>query len=122
MLANVIGMGIPELAAQHSLIQTGNSSAEIAVQWYFENLDNPILTQPIGPKPKGGVDENDPAFLEAVANLTPFGFSEKACKIALKKCDMNLERAGDYLMSHMGEELEDEPMGAAGSPDGWVPD
>lgn len=40
--------------------------------------------------------------------LTQFGFSEKNCKIALKKCDMNMERAGDYLMSHMGEELEDD--------------
>ena len=45
--------------------------------------------------------------------LTAFGFTEKNCKIALKKCDMNMERAGDYLMSHMGEELEDEPAGSS---------
>jgi hypothetical protein len=26
----------------------------------------------------------------------------------LKKCDLNLERAGDYLMNHMGEDLEED--------------
>jgi len=44
-------------------------------------------------------------------NLSAFGFPEKACKIALKKCDLNLERAADYVMSHMGEEEEDAPAG-----------
>jgi len=36
-------MGIPELAGKHALIETGNSNAEIAIQWYFENMDNPKL-------------------------------------------------------------------------------
>ena len=75
-------------------------------------MENPILTQPIAkqkkPEAAGGLDEQNPAFLEAVMTLTQFGFPEKNCKIALKKCDMNMERAGDYLMSHAGEELEDD--------------
>lgn len=43
-------------------------------------------------------------------NLSAFGFPEKNCKVALKKCDLNLERAADYLMNHMGEDLEDEVL------------
>jgi len=34
---------------------------------------------------------------------------------------MNMERAGDYLMNHMGEELEDEPI-EGGNASNWVPD
>ena len=34
-------MGIPELAAKHSVIKTNNISAELAVSWYFENMSDP---------------------------------------------------------------------------------
>ena len=34
-------MGVPELAAKHALFKTGNNSAEVAISWYFENMDNP---------------------------------------------------------------------------------
>ena len=37
----VIMMGIPETAAKHALYNTGNNSADMAVTWYFENMDNP---------------------------------------------------------------------------------
>jgi len=40
-------MGFPELSAKHALLQTNNSSAEIALQWLFENMENPILNQPL---------------------------------------------------------------------------
>jgi uncharacterized UBP type Zn finger protein len=34
-------MGIPENAAKHALHKTGNNSADLAVSWYFENMDDP---------------------------------------------------------------------------------
>ena len=37
----IIGMGVPELAAKHALYQTGNNNADIAITWYFDNMDNP---------------------------------------------------------------------------------
>lgn len=33
-------MGIPENAAKHALYNTGNNNADMAVAWYFENMDN----------------------------------------------------------------------------------
>lgn len=85
-------------------------------------MENPILSQPIQKKKKqeGGFDESNTAFLESVMTLTAFGFSEKNCKIALKKCDMNMERAGDYLMNHMGQDLEEDEVAPASSE--WQPD
>ncbi len=41
LLNQVIMMGIPENAAKHSLHKTGNNNADMAVTWYFENMDNP---------------------------------------------------------------------------------
>lgn len=40
-----------------------------------------------------------------------FGFTEKQAKRALRKCDNNIERAGDWVMSHMDEpDSDEEPM------------
>ena len=36
------------------------------------------------------------------------GFPENKCKKALKSCDMNIERATDWLFSHLDDPDEDE--------------
>ena len=36
-------MGVPENAAKHAIYNTGNSSAEMAIMWYFDNQGNPSL-------------------------------------------------------------------------------
>ena len=43
LLNQVIGCGVPELPAKHALHRTGNSSAEVAIQWFFENMEDPTL-------------------------------------------------------------------------------
>jgi uncharacterized UBP type Zn finger protein len=40
-------MGIPENAAKHALYSTGNNNADMAVAWYFDNMDNPSKVSPI---------------------------------------------------------------------------
>jgi ubiquitin carboxyl-terminal hydrolase 5/13 len=35
--------------------------------------------------------------------MTAMGFPEKKCIKALKNCDMNVERATDWLFSHMDD-------------------
>ena len=42
-------MGLPELAAKHALVNTGNGGADAAVTWYFSNMENPTIQ---GPLPK----------------------------------------------------------------------
>lgn len=33
--------GVPENGAKHALYNTGNNNADIAVMWFFENMENP---------------------------------------------------------------------------------
>jgi uncharacterized UBP type Zn finger protein len=40
LLNMVIQMGIPEVAAKHALFKTGNNDADVAVVWYFENMND----------------------------------------------------------------------------------
>jgi ubiquitin carboxyl-terminal hydrolase 5/13 len=40
-------MGVPELGAKHALYKTGNNSADMAVAWFFENMDNPVINEPL---------------------------------------------------------------------------
>lgn len=105
------------MAAKHALHRTGNNSAEMAISWYFENMDDASLNQPLplvaaaGGEPEeakaGGVSE------ESVQQLMGMGFPEKKCKKALRECDNNLERAMEWIFSHMDDDGEDEEMPAA---------
>jgi len=36
-------MGVPENAAKHALFNTGNSNAEMAITWYFDNMNDENL-------------------------------------------------------------------------------
>ena len=60
LLNQVIGCGVPELPAKHALHRTGNSSAEVAIQWYFENMDDPTLTGPLPKVKKAGAAPSGP--------------------------------------------------------------
>ena len=41
------------------------------------------------------------------------GFPDKKCRKALRECDGNLERAMEWIFSHMDDDGEDEEMPAA---------
>jgi ubiquitin carboxyl-terminal hydrolase 5/13 len=52
-------MGIPENHAKHSLYRTGNSSADMAVAWYFENMGDESLNLPLRIQKKKASNKND---------------------------------------------------------------
>lgn len=43
----VLQMGVPENPAKHALWKTGNNSADMAVTWYFENMSDPTINEPL---------------------------------------------------------------------------
>lgn len=47
----IIGMGISENAARRALYYTGNSNAELAIAWVFENINDPNLHLAFEPPP-----------------------------------------------------------------------
>ncbi len=89
LLNQIIGMGVPEVAAKHALHTTGNNSADTAVMWYFENMDNPVLLIPLKVK-KGGAStssapKQDDIPQDLVDSLVAMlGFPESKVKKALK--------------------------------------
>jgi uncharacterized UBP type Zn finger protein len=34
-------MGVPENPAKHALYHTGNNNADMALNWYFERMEDP---------------------------------------------------------------------------------
>eukprot|EP00826_Nyctotherus_ovalis_P065735 TRINITY_DN966_c0_g1_i10.p1 TRINITY_DN966_c0_g1~~TRINITY_DN966_c0_g1_i10.p1 ORF type:complete len:467 (+),score=135.57 TRINITY_DN966_c0_g1_i10:85-1485(+) len=72
MLNDLILAGVPELAARHALTNTGNSSSELAISWFFEHMSDPSLAQPLPKVKKAGSAK----FTEGnVAKVMEFGFS-----------------------------------------------
>ena len=41
LIGQCMMMGMTENAAKHALYNTGNNNADMAVAWYFDNMDNP---------------------------------------------------------------------------------
>jgi ubiquitin carboxyl-terminal hydrolase 5/13 len=105
-------MGIPENQAKHSVFNAGlNSGSEAAILWFYENIENLSIQGPLVVKKKaakkGAVKEVDPESLMMIESM---GFSAKQAKRALRKCDGNLERAMDWIFSHMDDPDSDNEM------------
>lgn len=95
-------MGIPENPAKHALYKTGNNSADMAVAWYFENMDDASIQAPLKIKKEAAGGGGDVSAAN-VEQLMGMGFTEKKCKKALRECDNNVERAMEWIFSHMDE-------------------
>ena len=112
--------GVPELAAKHAVHNAGGSADE-AIMWFYSNIENPVCQTPLlVPNPRagaqaaaGGSGGGFVADPESLMMLTSMGFGDKEATRALRKCDGNLERAAEFVMTHMGEpDTEDEPAAA----------
>lgn len=73
-------MGVPELSAKHAAHNTAGQGAEAACEWFYMNIENPDLNNPL-PKVKVGGNAGsaqtqgpDP---ESIMMLTSMGVSEK---------------------------------------------
>ena len=126
MVNTLIQNGVPEIAAKHAVYNAGGSADE-AIMWFYGNIENPAIQVPllVPNTKKGQAAGGDSGFVpnaEALQMLMCMGFDEKLSTRALRKCDNNLERASDWVMSHMDEpDSEDEAKGAAMEVDSNVP-
>ena len=82
----------------------------MAVMWYFENMDNPILQTPLRVKKSSGAQpKKDDVPQDLVDNLVAMmGFPEKRVKKALRSTQNNPDRACEWLFSHEGEPDSDD--------------
>ena len=123
MVNQLIMNGIPELAAKHAVYNAG-SSVDDAAMWFYGNIENPICETPLlVPNPrKGAGGQADSAAAgkggfvadpESLMMIVSMGFTEQQATRGLRKCDGNLERAMDFIMSHMDEPDSDDDAGMA---------
>lgn len=113
LLNQVMQMGIPENPAKHALFNTGNNSADMAVTWYFENMENPAIQERLVVKKDTGAKKADAGPpRDLIEMMMAMGLPEKKSIKALKECDNNVERAIDWAFSHddYGDEPEDSEM------------
>lgn len=99
VVSQLVAMDIPLVRAQRASVAT-KSDANAAMEWLFSNIDDPSLDTPIElkatNKPSTG-QEPDEGIISMVMDL---GFPREKAIAALKKTDMNAERAVDWLFSH----------------------
>jgi uncharacterized UBP type Zn finger protein len=84
MISTLVQNGVPELAAKHAVHNTNGTSADDAIMWFYTNIENPIITEPLlipnpnkkaggGAAAGGGGYQADP---EAMMMVTSMGFSD----------------------------------------------
>jgi len=97
-------MGFSKTRAEHAAAKVKTKSAEVAAEWLIQHMDDESLDIPLSaPKSDGGdVDES------IVANMLEMGLERARCVKALKITNNNMERAIEWVFSHMDEPLEED--------------
>ncbi|OAJ40587.1 hypothetical protein BDEG_24304 [Batrachochytrium dendrobatidis JEL423] len=109
-LEQLMSMGFPENRCKRSLIKTGNTGPDAAMNWLMEHMDDPDIDDPI--TSVGETPSACTATEADISQLMDMGFSLIQAKTALGKTANNLDRAVDWLFSHSGSDMpmDDEPI------------
>jgi ubiquitin carboxyl-terminal hydrolase 5/13 len=75
-------MGFTAIQAEKALRMTGNESAEVAMQWLFDHIEDPDINIPIQQPGAGGGEVVDQ---EKIVDLMGMGFEEHMAKHALQE-------------------------------------
>ncbi|KAI5479302.1 ubiquitin carboxyl-terminal hydrolase 5/13 [Pseudohyphozyma bogoriensis] len=110
-MAQLTGMGFPEIRCQRALLATGNTGdAEAAMNWLFGHMDDPAIDDPLpataAAAPAGAPDEQ-------IESLVAMGFTPAQGRKALRESGGNMERAVEWLFNNEGDEGDLEPVAAA---------
>jgi ubiquitin carboxyl-terminal hydrolase 5/13 len=97
---SLIQEGVPELAAKHALLNT-NHQLDMALMWFYENMENPVITKPVPKVKKGGVQQPK-CNEEDVQTLISFGFTREQAEGSLIQHNGNTELAANYLFTNPG--------------------
>lgn len=101
-------MGFPLIRCQKALLATNNQGSEVAMDWLIQHMEDPDIDAPIAT----GGSSAPAANPEQIAQLADMGFTDKQAKKALKETGGNMERAVEWLFSHMDAPIEDDDEGS----------
>jgi ubiquitin carboxyl-terminal hydrolase 5/13 len=130
IVAQLVSMGFSENGSKRAALAVGNSGAEAATEWVFAHMEDPDFNDPL-PAPgqqqaaaAGGAAGGAAAAAaaagpsaESLEMLGSMGFSERQARGALAACQGSLERATDWLLSHL-DDMEAAVEAALASPAG----
>lgn len=114
IVSQLEGMGFSRNASSRAALAVNNSSVEAASEWIFSHMDDADLNDPIS-QPNAPTAAGDDAPADLVMQLESMGFPNSRCKHALKQCQNNLERAVEWLFSHMEDDIPESSGAAAGA-------
>jgi uncharacterized UBP type Zn finger protein len=79
LLNELLLNGIPESAAKHALVATGNSTTDAAISWYFEHMSDPgtnkFPTAALKAPPTKVKKQETVAAEDKILQLIDFGYS-----------------------------------------------
>lgn len=107
-LQQLMSMGFSENGCRRALIATRTNDAEVAMNWVFEHMEDPDFNEPPVTAPAAtntATSALPPVNEESVQMLTAMGYNTEQCTAALIATDNNIERAADWLFSHV-EDLD----------------
>ncbi|KAJ7827504.1 hypothetical protein B0H14DRAFT_1230424 [Mycena olivaceomarginata] len=116
-LAQLEGMGFPLIRCQKALLATGNSNAEVAMEWLFAHMEDPDIDAPIQPAAGGATGGGGPEpTADQIAMLADMGFTSAQARKALRETSGNAERAVEWLFNHPDDTGADDAPAAAAAP------
>ncbi|PVU90003.1 hypothetical protein BB559_004825 [Furculomyces boomerangus] len=109
-LQSLTETGFPEDWCKYALLETGNDSTEMAMNYLMENIDRLSGPAPQPTQRNTRINTEMDVDPSLITMLCDMGFTPAQSKRALKETDNDMERAVDWLFSHpeiTGEEIED---------------
>lgn len=121
LVAQLVSMGFSELGCKRAAIATANSGVEAAMEWVLAHMEDPDFNDPLpeaaataAPATAAPTPATAEADQEKIVMLTGMGFNKQQATAALLTCAGNIERAADWLFSHM-DNLDDAVQSVMGA-------
>ncbi|XP_071945976.1 ubiquitin carboxyl-terminal hydrolase 5-like [Antedon mediterranea] len=109
-VVQLVSMGFDYEGCKKAVYHTKNQGVEPAMNWVLEHMADPDFATPLqlgGAKKKD--DSGFTASAEGIMMIESMGFTREQATKALKATSNNVERAADWIFSHL-DELNSEPM------------
>ncbi|XP_074752019.1 ubiquitin carboxyl-terminal hydrolase 5 isoform X6 [Athene noctua] len=107
VIIQLVEMGFPMDACRKAVYYTGNSGVEAAMNWVMSHMDDPDFANPLvlpgSSGPGSTIACPDPPSEDSVATIVSMGFSRDQAMKALRATNNSLERAVDWIFSHIDD-------------------
>mmetsp|Transcript_25074 Transcript_25074/g.34446 ORF Transcript_25074/g.34446 Transcript_25074/m.34446 type:complete len:433 (-) Transcript_25074:169-1467(-) len=118
IVEQLMSMGFSENGSKRAALAVSNADVDTAMNWVFEHMEDPGFNDPVIPTlpplitNSNNVSETStarsakqlPAIDPEVINmLSSMGYTEEQTTAALMATDYNIERAADWLFSHLDD-------------------